>query len=335
MNQSYADMERLGGLLGARLPDIAGTLALSNSVLTGFGLADSIAEMKRVFGEQQRGLEAARTLLLPDRDFESEIATASSYLTMAHTTFSTVDMDRVGELMRIEHEQQERIVRLTEQLSLCHADLVASLNLPEGRLASVPPFVSELPAMDMFVHGGTIRTITPHEEYEEPQERRVTTVRVEIARETVAFLEVTLEELKPAFRMQYLGAKARASERGPDWSAQWGSSMRRLFKGVLHTVAHDDLVLPWAKKHNKPLDSNGHPTRATKVEWLCLGLQNDSYREFVRTELSSALTIIGLLDTTQHVDEFPEIEEMFEWTELRAEFGLRQILTIWKNRQQH
>jgi hypothetical protein len=35
------------------------------------------------------------------------------------------------------------------------------------------------------------------------------------------------------------------------------------------------------------------------------------------------------------VDEFPEIDEMFEWTEVRAEFALRQTLTIWKNRKQN
>jgi hypothetical protein len=65
------------------------------------------------------------------------------------------------------------------------------------------------------------------------------------------------------------------------------------------------------------------------------GLQNAKDRDHVRTEISSALALIGLLDSTQHVDEFPEIEEMFEWTELRAEFALRQIMSMWKNRNQN
>ncbi|MDQ3418907.1 MAG: hypothetical protein M3541_09010 [Acidobacteriota bacterium] len=43
--------------------------------------------------------------------------------------------------------------------------------------------------------------------------------------------------------------------------------------------------------------------------------------------------MIGVLDSTQHADEFPEIQTMFDWTELRAEFALRQILTIWKDRK--
>lgn len=324
-------------LLRTSVADIAATLDLTSGVLGNFAIHDSIAEMQRVYRDQQAAIENARsTLLLQPGDFGAEIASASSYITMAHTAFRSVEMARVGELIGVEIARRDRVTLLTERLTLRHADLVASLSLPEGRLATVPPFVSELPAIDMFVHGGAIRTITPHEDYEEPaDERRFVTARVEISGTTVEFLEVTLEELKPAFRTQYRGAKARARERREDWWAQWGSSMRRLFKGVFHTVAHDDLVLPWAKQNNKPLDSNGHPTRATKIEWLCLGLQNAKYRDYVRTEISSALALIGLLDSTQHVDEFPEIEEMFEWTELRAEFALRQILTIWKNRNQN
>jgi hypothetical protein len=324
-------------LLKTSLADVGGTLALSREVLDKFGLHDSITEMQRVYRDQQSAITGARnTLLLGHRDFAAEIASASSYITMAHTAFSTFEMTRIGELIGAEMAHRDRVHMLTERLTLTHADLVASLSLRDGRLATVPSFVSELPAIDMFVHGGAIRTITPHDDYEEPtEERRIVSVRTEISLVTMEFLESTLEELKPAFRSQYRGAKARARERGDDWWAQWGSSMRRLFKGVFHNVAHDDVVLPWAKQNNKDLDDHGHPTRGTKIEWLCLGIQNAKYRAYVRTELTSALALIGLLDSTQHVDEFPEIEETFEWTELRAEFALRQILTIWKNRNQN
>ena len=37
-----------------------------------------------------------------------------------------------------------------------------------------------------------------------------------------------------------------AQGRGADWWTHSGSSLRKLFKGVLHTVAPDDAVLPWA-----------------------------------------------------------------------------------------
>jgi hypothetical protein len=142
-----------------------------------------------------------------------------------------------------------------------------------------------------------------------------------------------LPELSPAFLDQYRGVKARSMDRGPDWWTQGGSSMRKLLKGVLHTAAPNELVLPWANQNNRELDSAGRPTRATKVEWLCQFIPNASYRAYVRTELNSALALIGFLDAAQHVDEFPEFEQQYDWTILRVGVAIRHILKIWKTRQ--
>jgi len=106
-------------------------------------------------------------------------------------------------------------------------------------------------------------------------------------------------------------------------------------KGVLHTAAPDAEVLPWATANKKEIDRFGHPTRATKVEWLCNFIPNEAYRGCVRTELNSALSLIGLLDASQHVDEFPEFEAVFDWAFLRVEYAIFHILTIWKARRAH
>ena len=94
-------------------------------------------------------------------------------------------------------------------------------------------------------------------------------------------------------------------------------------------------MVPWAKQNNKELDRNGRPTRASKIEWLCSFIPNDTYRAYVRTEPNSAFALIDLLDTAQHVDEFPEFEQQYDWTVVRVEVAIRQILTIWKARQSH
>ena len=94
-------------------------------------------------------------------------------------------------------------------------------------------------------------------------------LRHAIISETDDFLERTLPQLKPAFLEQYRGVKARADDRGPDGWTQGSASMRKLLKGVLHSVAPNEVVLRWATKNNKELDKNKRPTRATKIEWLC------------------------------------------------------------------
>jgi hypothetical protein len=111
--------------------------------------------------------------------------------------------------------------------------------------------------------------------------------------------------------------------------------MRKLVKGVLHTAAPNELVLPWTLQNNKELDRVGRPTRATKVEWLCRTIANDAYRAYVRTELNSALALIELLNAAQHVDEFPEFEQQYDWTILRVEVAIRHILTLWKAGRPH
>jgi hypothetical protein len=199
----------------------------------------------------------------------------------------------------------------------------------------VPSFVSELPTLGVFVHTGAVRSITPHEPLEADEEERSLVLRGDITTETVVFVEATLSELSSAFLDQYRGAKARSVERGPDWWTQGSSSMRKLLKGVLHTAAPNELVLPWAKQNNKELDRAGRPTRATKVEWLCQFIPNEPFRAYVRTELDSALALIGLLDVTQHVDDFPEFEQQYDWTVLRVEVAICHILTIWKARGGH
>lgn len=105
--------------------------------------------------------------------------------------------------------------------------------------------------------------------------------------------------------------------------------MRKLLKGVLHTAAPNEIVLPWARKNNKELDRLGRPTRATKADWLCQHIANEPYRDYLRAELDVALALISLLDTAQHVDEFPEFADGYDMIVLRAELAVRHILTLW------
>jgi hypothetical protein len=84
------------------------------------------------------------------------------------------------------------------------------------------------------------------------------------------------------------------------------------------------------RNNSKPLDDHGHPTRATEAEWLCHFSPDNAYRACVRTEPDSALAQIGLIDTAQHVDEFPEFEDQWDWVMLCAEFGVRHMLALWR-----
>lgn len=274
--------------------------------------------------------ETLDRLSLVPKVWADQIAAMSSCIEATRFTLPTIDFDRVGGLIAVSGLQSERVARLTDRLLLRHTDLMESLRQSGSVLASLPPVLSGLPAMDLFVHTSAVRSITPHEALDEEDEERAAPLRLTIVTETTLFLEQTLPELKPAFLKQYRGMKARAADRGPDGWTQGSASMRKLLKGVLHTAAPDDLVLPWAVSNNKALDRKGHPTRATKVDWLCQFIQDEAYRAYVLAELTSALALIALLDTAQHVDEFPDFDDRYELIMMRAEVALWHLLELWK-----
>ena len=172
------------------------------------------------------------------------------------------------------------------------------------------------------------RAITPPHDYEF-EDISLSHLPFRVA-EIDAFLVRTLGEIKPAFAVQFRGSLLRSDERGPDWWTQAAASLRKLFIGVLHTAAPDDFVLPWVTNRKQQVDRRGHPTRRTKIDWLCQSIPNEAYRKFVQTELDSALPLIDLLNSANHVDEFPEFEKSFSWTYLRMKVAICHIVTIWR-----
>ena len=290
-----------------------------------------VTAMDRHVREQAAMRETVERITLPHKAWAGQIASMSSCIDAAQFTLATIDLERIGALTAATDAQRDTLATLTDHLLVYHSAFVNSLTPPAEELTAFPPAIVELPTLDVFVHTTAVRSITPHEPLEEDDGLRADPLRLTIVNETVAFLEETLPALKPAFLVQYRGMRARAADRSPDSWTQGSASMRKLLKGVLHTAAPNDVVLPWAKDNNKKLDRNGRPTRATKVEWLCQFIPNDAYRAFVRTELKSALMLIELLDTAQHVDEFPEFEDQFTWVMLRAEVAIRHMLALWNS----
>ena len=225
---------------------------------------------------------------------------------------STIDFDRIGALVAATQAHGAIIARATETLFLRHTALINSFGHDPDLIGALPAPVADLPTLDLFVHTSAVRSITPHKPMADEDEDRVAPLHPTVITETALFLEDALPRLKPAFLEQYRGMKARATSRGPDGWTQGSASMRKLLKGVLHTAAPNEIVLPWAKKNNKEFDQLGRPTRATKADWLCQYIANESYRGYLRAELDAALALINVLDKSQHVDEFPELDEGYE-----------------------
>ena len=264
------------------------------------------------------------------KGWAADLGAMSSVVELTRSRLASIDLAEAGQLIGAVDEQRDELALLTGRLVSNHADLVASIGRETSLSRSVRLAACDLPTQAVFLHTSAVRSITPHEPLEDDSEGVAGPLGHATIRETDDYLERKLPELKPAFLEQYRGVKQRGRSPGPDAWTQGSASMRKLLKGVLHSVAPNCAVLPWATKNKKELDSNGRPTRATKIEWLCRSISDRAYRDFVRTELESALGLISVVDTAQHVDEFPEFAEQYDWIAARTAVCIRFMLVLWE-----
>ena len=313
-----------------RMHELVRTAESASASLTKLRTPEFLTAMDHYLRQQREMHKTVEHLGLSHKAWTDNVAAMSSLIEATRFTIPTIDFEQIGSLIAAADRQRDTVARRTRTLLFRHADLIESISRLNNVPASVPLAVSDLPTLDVFVHTSAVRSITPHEPLADEGEEIAVPLRRGIIAETGVFLEQTLPDLKPAFLEQYRGVKARANDRGPDGWTQGSASMRKLVKGVLHSVAPNEIVLPWAIKNNKALDQHRRPTRATKVDWLCHCVPNHAYRAFVHAELRSALAIIELLDTAQHVDEFPQFTDQYDWIMLRAEVCIRHMIALWK-----
>ena len=121
------------------------------------------AAMDRFAREQRAISETFERLALSHRAWTESVAAMSSLIEATRFTLPTIDFERVGRLIGAARRQRETVARQTRTLLLSHADLIESISQPSRLVASVPPAVSDLPALDLFVHTSAVRSITPHE----------------------------------------------------------------------------------------------------------------------------------------------------------------------------
>lgn len=333
---SGIDITALAGkLAGLDIDALVGRMAaastLTDAAFARLARPEFITAMERAASRHLEVERSIELLAVRPATLASQIDVLGGYIDATRFAIASIDSERIGGLINAAAESTQ-LARITDKLVSRHAEFLTSVGSDDEGMVALPPGAFAMPTLDVFVHTAAVRSVTPHERLQEDEEQEMASLRLTVVGETHLFLEDMLPRMSLPFLDQYRGARARSLDRGADWWTQGSASMRKLLKGVLHTAAPNERVLPWALKNKESLDRNGRPTRATKIAWLCRTIGNDAYREFVRTELESALALITLVDAAQHVDEFPEFEQQYDWTILRVEVAIRHILVLWMSR---
>ena len=77
---------------------------------------------------------------------------------------------------------------------------------------------------------------------------------------------------------------------------------------------------------------NGKLGRPAQVYWLCVPLQNPTYRRVARADLESAISIIDAMSEAVHRHDYVEIEDAFDTLVVRAAIALCNLLKLWRAR---
>lgn len=217
----------------------------------------------------------------------------------------------------------------TDRVNRAYAAFGASVARRPEWLASAPDFVRTAPADIALAHAQFVRTVTTHREIEE--EGAADEIWADVQTETLGYIEAVLPELNPRLMKSWEGAWATARRRGPDWARHAASSMRFLLIDVLDAAAPVSTI----SKGELPkgcLDKDGKVLRLGQVHWLCVPLQNRTYRKVVRADLDSAMTIIDAMSEAVHRDDYEEIEDAFGTMAIRSAVALCNLLKLWKAR---
>lgn len=317
-----------GVLKGAGLARYVREMAAAGSVVEGalgkLGASTSFVGFGSQFASKAFGFVG-----LPDSSFgpwgHDPFSAVRELSAASNAIFGQLDFGTVGAGLHGPARPKRVLARATGRLAVAHANVLTAL--AAGAEADAEEALVT-PVLSAYSHASAVRAISvPHQvpQRHEPLHR----FEVVVVNDTVAFIEETLPKLHPALTAQYRGARERATLRGADWWSQGAASLRKLLKGVLHNAAPNERVLPWALDHRMELDQNGRPARATKLKWLSRFIKHEAHRKYIHAEMQSAIALIDVLDSTQHVDEFPDFENAYALFVLRVEMSVRHILTCW------
>ncbi|MDX6574503.1 MAG: hypothetical protein QOE96_456 [Blastocatellia bacterium] len=115
--------------------------------------------------------------------------------------------------------------------------------------------------------------------------------------ETVDEFEGRLSLLEPALVEMYHGGIGAMETGGPDWRRQSMTSFRELMTHVMHILAPDAKVKPWAKPQHF---DKGRLTRQARLEYIFESVADGEFTGFFKADLKASIELFDLLNNGTH-----------------------------------
>ena len=225
------------------------------------------------------------------------------------------------------HDVTRSLIRYeTGRLNRAYAGFSASIASRPEWLSTQPDSLLAAPADAVLSQSRFVRVSTTHDDIEE--ESALDEIWGGVRDRTLGYIDAVLPELSPELMKAWRGVWDAVHRRGPDWARQAGASLRFILVGVLDAVAPVDALTDIPRQYVR----NGKLGRPAQVYWLCVPLQNRTYRRVARADLESAISIIDAMSEAIHRPDYVEIEDAFDTMVVRAAIALCNLLKLWKAR---
>jgi hypothetical protein len=109
--------------------------------------------------------------------------------------------------------------------------------------------------------------------------------------------EERLFALAPSLKEMYRGAIETMERGGPDWRRQAMVSFRELTSHVMHMLAPDERVKPWAKSEHF---DKGRLTRRARLEYIFESIAGGEFTNFFKADLKASIELFDLLNNGTH-----------------------------------
>ena len=250
---------------------------------------------------------------------KSHYSTVAEFSLLAQERLVRVPWDHIGRAVAMEANHFSELTSRFIHLADSYRSLVHSFEERADFLASFPPFVSELPPLEILTNARLIDYLsrTIEEILAEPDAGLL--IEADLEKEIESTTEQLLTSLRPDLYRLLQGAKHALRSDNPDRGRHVVASLRELVTHLLHTVAPDDEVRAWTS--NRAHFCNDRPTRKARLLFICREVNHGPFERFVTADVAAHLEFIALFQYGIH-----KLQVAFSDEQLRALIGRTEAL---------
>lgn len=328
------------------LPDISGlvrppayealysaNLSISNLFDTTNVIAKSFAQLPSVSEIWQSQLQPVRSVLetvqYSNLALNSHLAQISELSVLAQASLHQLPWDQIGSALQIGASMRSAIQSSFLDFTQAYSGFFGSLEEQPAAIVWLPPFASELPAVEFFNETNLLESITIREDEDIEFVEQKQQIRQEIRTEADDKLAVLLAELDKNLVPLWEGARFSLESDHPDHTRHFATSLRELFTHVLHALAPDSEVKKWT---NDPAHYyNKRPTRKARLLYVCRSINHGPFIKFLEIDIKATLKFLDLFQGGTHKIVVGYTTDQLTAMLIRMESALRFMLEIGRN----